>query len=330
MNHLGKRLLAAVISVLVALAVFLVPSAQAAGTGTISGTVTVADGGPAMKLDTKALVQVLENGAWKDVESYYTRYTYTSAPLAPGTYRVQFSNMDFATQVSAPVYVTADAVVTVDAVMDPGATVQGRLTIPADGPVADGFVHVYERSSTGHWLPVDNGFVDPNGTYFVGGLAGGAYKVGFVDFKNNYKPEFFDNVATLDQAAVLNIAPGADATGIDVTLSTEQLPIPAPTPTPTPTPVETNVKVKGQPRIVGIPRVGQQVRAKVGTLTPSTAKVRYIWTLDGRRIKKATKHSLRLKAPMKGRILGLKIVATSPGLASFRGQARSRFVRPAR
>jgi hypothetical protein len=331
-SSLGKRALALAISVLVGLSVFLVPSAQAAGTGTISGTVTVADGGPAMKLETQAQVQVLEGGAWKVVENYYTRYAYTSAPLAPGTYRVHFSNMDFATQVSAPVYVAADAVVTVDAVIDPGATVQGRFTVPADGPVADGFVRVYERSSTGHWLQVDHGLVDPNGTYYVGGLAGGAYKVGFSDFTNNYKPEFFDNVATLDQAVVLNVAAGTDATGIDVTLSTEQLPIPAPTPTPTPTPtpVETNVGVKGQPRIVGIPRVGQKVLAKVGTLTPSTAKVRYIWTLDGRRIKKATKRSLRLKAPMKGHILGLTIVASSPGLTPLRLQARSRFVRPAR
>lgn len=328
MRNLGGRLLAVVISLFVALAVFLVPSAQAAGTGTISGTVTTAEG-VAMKLDTKAQVQVLDGGTWKLVESYYTRYTYTSQPLAPGTYRVEFSNMDFATQVSAPVQVTADAVTTVDAVMDPGATVQGRLTIAAGGPVVDGFVHVYERSSTGHWLPVDNGFVDPNGTYYVGGLAGGAYKVGFVDFKNNYKPEFFDNVATLDQATVLNIAAGADATGIDVTMSTEQLPIPAPAPTPTPTPVATHVLVKSV-RIVGIPRVGQTVRAKLGTTTPSTAKVRYIWTLDGRRIKKATKRSIRLNAPMQGHILGLKIVASSPGLTSLRLQARSRFVRPAR
>jgi hypothetical protein len=281
-----------------------------------------------MKLDTKATVQVLEGGTWKLVESYYTRYTYSSAPLAPGTYRVEFSNMDFATQVSAPVTVTADAVATVDAVMDPGATVQGRFTIPDGGPVADGFVHVYERSSTGHWVQVDNGFVDPNGTYYVGGLGGGAYKVGFIDFKNNYKPEFYDNVATLDQAAVLDIAPGADATGIDVTLSTEKLPVPAPTPTPPP--AQTNVGMSGQPRIKGTPRVGQLVRAKIGTLTPSSATVRYIWTLDGRRIKKATKRTLRLKAPMKGHILGLKIVASSPGLTSLGVQARSRFVRPAR
>jgi hypothetical protein len=328
-SSLGNRVLALVVSIFVALAVFLVPSAQAAGTGTISGTVTAAEGA-AMKLDTTAQVQVLDGGTWKVVESYRTRYTYTSAPLAPGTYRVEFSNMDFATQVSAPVYVAADAAVTVDAVMDPGATIQGRFTIPAGGPVPDGFVHVYQRSSTGYWVPVDNGFVDPNGTYYVGGLAGGAYKVGFIDFKSNYKPEFFDNVATLDQAAVLNIAAGADATGIDVTLSTEQLPIPAPTPTPTPTPVLTHVTIDGQPRITGTPRVGQKVRAKLRALTPSSAKVRYIWAIDGRRIKNATKRSLLLKAPMKGHILSLKIVATSPGLTSFRGRARSKFVRPAR
>lgn len=323
-----NRVLAAVVSAFVALAVLVAPSAEAAGTGTISGAVTVAEGGPAMKLDTKAKIQVLEAGTWTDVESYYTRYAYTSAPLAPGTYRVEFTNMDFATQVSAPVYVAADAAVTVDAVLDPGATIQGRFSIPAGGPVADGFVHVYAQSSTGYWLQVDNGFVDPNGTYYVGGLAGGAYKVGFIDFKGSYQPEFFDNVATLDQATVLNVAAGADATGIDVTLSTE--PLPVPTPTPTPTPVPTVVDVKGQPRIVGTMRVGQKVRAKVGTLTPRSATVRYIWTLDGRRIKKATKRSLRLTAPLKGHLLGLKIVVSSPGLTSLGLQARSRSVRPAR
>ncbi len=329
MSTLGIRTL--VLAVLASLCAFLAPPAVAADPGTISGTVTVAGTGSVYtKLHTQAQIQVLTGGSWQEVENAYTDYpgTYTSQPLTPGTYRVAFSNMDYVTQVSAPVTVTSDVATIVDAALDPGANIQGRFTVPADGPVVDGSVRVYERSSSGHWQQVDYGLVDPNGTYYVSGLVGGAYKVGFSDFKNNYKPEFFDNVATLDQAQVLNVAPGTAATGIDVTLSTEQLPVPAPTPTPTP--VATSVQVKGTPRIVGKPRVGERVRAKIGTVTPTSAKVRYVWALDGRRIKKATGPSLRLKAPMKGHILSLKVTATAPGLTPFTGQARSRFVRPPR
>ena len=305
------------------------PPAAAAANGTISGTVT-AVGGTHTKLHTQAQVQVYQGGTWQDVENAYTGYlgTYTTQPLAPGTYRVEFSNMDYLTQVSAPVTVTSDAPATVDAVLDPGATIQGRFTVPVGGPAVDGFVRVYERSSTGHWLQVDHGLVDPNGTYYVGGLAGGAYKVGFSDFKNSYKPEFFDNVATLEQAVVLNLAAGAGATGIDVTLSTEQLPIPAPTPPPPP--VASHVVVKGVPRIVGKPRVGERVRAKIGTVTPTSAKVRYVWLLDGRRIKKATGRSLRLKAPMAHHWVSVKVIATAPGLERWTNVSRVREVRPAR
>ena len=327
MSNPGSRALALVITVVVGLTAFLVPSAGAAETGTISGTVTVAGGGPAPKLDTQAQVQVLEGGTWKVVENYYTGYLggYTSAPLVPGTYRVEFTNMDYVTQVSAPVSVTADATVVVDAALDPGASIQGRFTVPAGGPAVDGMVRVYQQSASGYWVQVDHGLVDPNGTYVVGGLTGGSYKVGFGDFKGSYATEYFDNVATLDQAKVLAVQPGSSTTGIDVTLSTEALPQPPP-----PAPVATSVTVSRGARIVGRPRVGQRVRARIGTVTPADATVRYAWLLDGRRIKNATRRSLRLKAPMSGHSVSVKVFATAPGLARWVSVSRVREVRPAR
>lgn len=318
-----------VLAALVAASTFFVQPATAAGTGTISGTVTLA-GATGKHMYTYGQIQVLNGSTWTRVgdDGVYADYVtghYQTEPLLPGTYRIEFTNMDYRTQVSGPVDITADTTAVVDITLDPGANIRGHFTIPDGGPAVDGNVHVMESSSSGYWVEVDNGFMEPDGTYYVSGLAGGKYKVWFGDFKHYYATEYYDNVATIDQAQVLSIPPGGSATDIDVLMSHEALPVPPP-----PAPVPTSVSVSRAPRVVGIMRVGQRVRAKIGTVTPATATVRYAWFMDGRRIKKATSAHLRLKRVLVGRRVGVRVTVTAPGLDRWRSVSRAKMVRSAR
>lgn len=327
----AKRVPVLVLAVLLAAStIFFVQPATAAGTGTISGTVT-ATGAGGTWMPTNESVQVLNGSTWTsvdtDVSSAYAGH-YETGQLAPGTYRMQFTNMNYRTYVSGPVNVTADSTVVVDAVLDPGANIQGRMSVPAGGPAVAGNVHVMERSSAGYWVEVDNGFVEPDGTYYVGGLAGGSYKVWFGDFNRYYANEYYDNVATVDQARVLTVPAGGSVTNIDVLLSNEALPVPPPTSVPAPVP--TSVSVSRGPRVTGTMRVGERVRAKIGALTPASATVRYAWFKDGRKIKKATGPRLRLKPTMVGHRISVRVTATSPGLDRWQSNSLAKMVRPAR
>ncbi|HXH79698.1 carboxypeptidase-like regulatory domain-containing protein [Nocardioides sp.] len=328
-----NRALLPLIALLLGLAGLLAPPAAAAGTGTISGTIT-ATGSGGTWMPTNASVQVLNGSTWTSVDSNVsTGYPghYETGQLVPGTYRMQFTNMNYRTYVSAPVSVTADATVVVDAVLDPGANIQGRFNIPADGPAVDGNVHVMERSSGGFWVEVDNAFMEPDGTYYVGGLAGGNYTVWFGDFKRYYAAEYYDNVATADQARVLTLPPGGSVTKIDVLVSHEPLPVPPPPVPPVPpVPVPTSVSVDRAPRVAGTMHVGQRVRATIGTVSPASATVSYAWFQDGRRVKKATARQLRLTPAMVGHRVGVRVTVTAPGLDRWRSFSMAKKVRPAR
>ncbi len=335
MSNLGHRALALLVTALVGVSVVLVPSAISspatasarAETGTVSGTVKVAGTGTSTRIHTQAQVQRLDGASWKVVENAYTDYfgAYVSEPLPVGTYRIEFTNLDFLTQLSAPFSVTSGASLVVDATLEAGASIRGRFTVPAGEPSTNLWVRVFARTADATWIQVDDTLVEPDGNYHVGGLSGGDYTVGFGDFKNYYAPEFFDNVATIGQATILTVPPNGNTTGIDVTLSTQALPQPPPA-----TPAVTSVSVSRRVRVVGTMRVGQRVRAKIGTVSPADATVRYRWLLDGRRIKSAKARSLRLKPAMRGHFVSVRTSATAPGLTRWTKDSRLKLVRPAR
>jgi len=314
-SNLGGRVIALVVTVLLGLAALVVPPAMAAEMGTIRGEVSDLDTTVPPEGQTQVQLQVLDGSTWRIVENYYANRNgnYTTAPLPAGTYRVEFSNPGYRTEVSEPVSVTDGSTTYVDATLVRGATIQGRVSVPSGGPGANAWIRVYERESRTTWSQLNETPVQPDGTYSVGNLAIGAYKVAFGDLYGHFATEFFDNVATLEEAQILILESGS-VTTIDVTLS----------------PVATSVTASGGPRIVGTPRVGTKVRAKIGTVTPASATIRYVWLLDGRRIKKATSRRLRLKAPMAGHRVSVKVAVTSPGLDRYTAVSRAKRVRRAR
>ncbi|HXH79699.1 carboxypeptidase-like regulatory domain-containing protein [Nocardioides sp.] len=338
----AQRAPALVLALLLAVpTLFFVQPATAAGTGTISGTVTLA-GGSGKLWVTHGQIQVLNGGTWTwfddlngGVDPNGGTGHYETAALDPGTYRIEFHNRDYLTQVSGPVNVTADTTVDLDVTLDPGANIQGRFTVPAGGPAVSGSVQVMERSSSsGFWVEIDKAVAEPDGTYYLSGLPGGTYKVGFGDFTGYYAKEYYDNVATLDQARLLTVPPGGSLTSIDVLVSHEPLPVPPPPAPPLPpappAPVPTSVSVDRGPRVAGIMRVGQRVRATIGTVSPTSATVAYAWFQDGRRIKKATARQLRLTPAMVGHRVGVRVTVTAPGLDRWRSFSTAKTVRAAR
>jgi len=313
-SNLGGRVIALVVTVLLGLAALVVPPAMAAEMGTIRGEVSDLDTTVPPEGQTQVQLQVLDGSTWRIVANYYADQdgNYATDPLPAGTYRLEFSNPGYITRVSEPVNVTDGSTTYVDVTLIRGATIQGRVSVPSGGPGASGWIRLYERKGSTWPLLIETP-MQPDGTFSVGDLLYGAYKVSFGDFTGHYATEFFDNVATLEEAQVVILESGS-VTTIDATLS----------------PVATSVTASGGPRIVGTPRVGTKVRAKIGTVTPASATIRYVWLLDGRRIKKATSRRLRLRAPMAGHRVSVKVAVTSPGLDRYTAVSRAKRVRRAR
>lgn len=82
------------------------------------------------------------------------------------------------------------------------------------------------------------------------------------------------------------------------------------------------VKNLARPYIAGSPRVGRTVRANVGYWNPSSVdRFRFVWTLNGKPVKGATKGAFRLTKRMAGKKLRVVVVADRAGYTS--GQTTS-------
>ena len=81
----------------------------------------------------------------------------------------------------------------------------------------------------------------------------------------------------------------------------------------------TTLKNVARPYIVGSPRAGKTLRANVGYWRPSTVdRFRFIWTLNGKPIKGASKATFRPSKKMVGKKLRVQVVADRAGYTSGR------------
>ncbi|WP_182111761.1 carboxypeptidase regulatory-like domain-containing protein [Actinotalea sp. JY-7876] len=150
--------------------------------------------------------------------------TYRVAGLRTGDHQVTFSayDSDLVTVVLGgagvggdPVSVVEGEVLSgVDATLVRGGAITGRVTVPQGHSVRD--VSVWASADTGGGGP--SAAVNADGTYRLGGLAAGSYRVSFSANTGNLVGEYYKDAYDDMTATKVEVVLGGTATGVDASL----------------------------------------------------------------------------------------------------------------
>jgi hypothetical protein len=199
----------------------------------LSGTVT--ETGTSSPLAGVTIDVYDETGSWRGLEFTASDGTYTVNGLPPGTYFVHARTPDFVDELwddivcvgfcdptsGNPVAVAAGTVVSgIDFALDPGGSISGTVTEAGSStPVSSGFVDVFDASGgfvSGASLAAD-------GTYSVGGLPAGSYRV--LAAASGYVDELYDDIPCpvgncfIPSGTPVAVTDGVETSGIDFGLS---------------------------------------------------------------------------------------------------------------
>ncbi|MGN7252712.1 beta strand repeat-containing protein [Arthrobacter sp. SAFR-014] len=193
---------------------------------TISGQVTVPAG------TEISSVSVLVSQA--DNMYYFNRYasvgqdgSYKVTGLPAGTYRVQFQGNDSgavdqwyanaeSAETATPVSVTANQdLAGIDATLVKAATIGGKITAPAGVNLSNVSVSIQRAEGMTILASVS---VTADGSYRIGGLAAGSYKLQFDTGNSGALEQWYSGAGTFEAATVLALETGQDLTGIDAAL----------------------------------------------------------------------------------------------------------------
>ena len=233
--------------------------------GLITGRVTNSVGNPVPDI----CVTAFENDSTVIAAQDFTDpYGFFDLGVVAGDYDVQYLDCDDLyreqwydgelDQASADtITVPTESTVRASATLARWGTISGTIKDENDQPVTGICVSTFD--SNGDQL--DNGIENrPNGTYTVGGMASGSYRVKFEDCAGStHGTEFYDNKLDLDSASGVPVNLGSDTPGIDVVLPSE---IP-----------ENDVL----PAINGVAQVGVTLHADPGQWLHDPAAYDYEW-----------------------------------------------------
>lgn len=157
--------------------------------------------------------------------------SYSLVGLAPGDYKVRFDTAqasptvagewwdDAKTEDAAVVLTLAAAEVAGDISprLAPGGEITGTVVDGAGAPLTSGMVMVYDANQ--NWL--QNTGIGLDGSYRFGGLDAGAYRVGFVEYRNDGSQlsEWWNNAPDFASANDIVVGVGETVGGIDATIA---------------------------------------------------------------------------------------------------------------
>ncbi|WP_295446991.1 carboxypeptidase regulatory-like domain-containing protein [uncultured Thiodictyon sp.] len=214
----------------------LLGTANATQAGSITGTVTAAGGGPLSGIGLSPSQWNPAANFWQvlpSLTSTAANGTYTLTGLAAGTYRVCFNDWSLGAYASqcynnagnldtgADVIVTdAGTISGVDAQLVPAAHITGTVTNAAGGLAAG----IQIQAST--WSAASNGWqwarsstTGPTGTYDIGGLSAGTYRICFSDMNGVYTSQCYSNASDVYGAMSLPVTAGQTVANINAQLA---------------------------------------------------------------------------------------------------------------
>lgn len=199
---------------------------------------------------------------------------------------------------------------TYDVALEQSALIAGTVTAPVDISGQRVAVAVYPTDGAGAAAAAAN-YVTDAGTYTVGGLPAGSYRIAFVSAAAGAASEWWDNAPGFAKAKVVVLDAAAPLTGIDAKLEALRL-------------MDTSV-----PTISGTTTVGQTLKAAPGAWTAGAA-LTYQWYANGAAIAKATASSLVLPVAVAGKRITVRVTGkkTSYFPTSVTSAATAAVVRP--
>jgi protocatechuate 3,4-dioxygenase beta subunit len=197
-------------------------SSQTQDWGTISGTVTNADGDPLEGI----CVDAWGAGVWAietDADGEY------SSSVSPGTYKIEFSVCNGGNYVdewfddqpdrntATPVAISTGQTFTADASLATGGRISGTVTDAARQPLEGACASARrEQDAFSHF-----GFADQDGGYVIEGLGSGDYQVFFHHCEaGSYINEYYDDHLDEASADPVPVTSGATTASIDAELAT--------------------------------------------------------------------------------------------------------------
>ncbi len=208
------------------LGVAAAPPAQAVDTGDIAGTVTAQVGGAHLadisvnvyaSLDDyysgnqAASTQTVANGAYDfggslPAGSYLVEFRDDSS----GNYLTQYYDAQSTIDSADPVAVTGgNTTDNIDAALAPAAHITGTVSKQGGGTLANIHVSASVADDQGGWNSLSDTQTAGNGTYDLGGLPAGSYRIQFQDDAGNYVQQWYDNKPDPDSAANVTATVGA-------------------------------------------------------------------------------------------------------------------------
>ncbi len=108
----------------------------------------------------------------------------------------------------------------IDAALAAPARITGVVTEDATGDGVDSASVSAYALEAGSWEPTPYSVgTGADGSYDLGGLPAGTYRLEFYDFAGEYAPEFFDDRSTIGAATDIVVAAGATVSGIHAALA---------------------------------------------------------------------------------------------------------------
>jgi hypothetical protein len=190
----------------------------------ISGKLTVPAGVDLTMVNVSATAEGSTYGSYGRVNA---DGTYAVKGLLAGTYKVNFSNYNSGaldewynnvqTQAEAtPITLTASQDRTaIDATLAKGATISGKVTLPAAEYSSNAYVTAFKASDNTMAGSTSSNF---DGTYSIRGLRPGSYKISFSAYGSGALPQWYNKAASMDTATPVTVTEGQTLTVADTTL----------------------------------------------------------------------------------------------------------------
>ncbi|MBL0746870.1 carboxypeptidase regulatory-like domain-containing protein [Nocardioides baculatus] len=226
---------------------------------------------------------------------------YDVGNLPAGTYRVCFQTWSHLAECwnDQPTIATATDISVAEGAVVAGrnatlikeARLLGTVKDISGSPLTGVYVTAYARNTAGEWTYSGSTSTGPNGSYQIGGLRPGTYRMCFNYFSSSSSTSTcWQTADVVNHADDITVAPEAAVT-VDMSMFTQRY---------------ENVTA---PQVTGTPQVGATLSVSPGTWSPSGATFEYVWQADGEPISGETGSTFVPRAEHVGATIGVLVTA---------------------